>query len=338
MNLLALDRKGAPVTDLTKADFEIFDEARPQPITSFRANGDGATQSVILIVFDLLNVIPSQRAFTFASIVHALEPLEESDSIYLYILTNHGSLYPVHALPLTRPTLLLHKNAEEKVERVASKSAPWTRQIDLLMKQALEKVVQLRPTEYRDVGMEAGTTFRALATLGAQLTGLDGDKSIIWITRGTPNMVSYPHGCRDFEFGGESGTYLAGKCRDSCPGFASGRKCVDYAPFLEHFSAELERSGTSFSSVEETGSELSTAMRGSRADTLRQLANLTSGRKYSSGDIKRAIADAMEGARGRYHLTYQASEPDRKYHSIRVVCRRKGVRIQAPQGYFAEQR
>lgn len=338
LNVLALDRKGAPVTDLTKADFEIFDEARPQPITSFRANGGSASPPVILIVFDLLNVIPSQRAFTSVSIVRALEPLKESDSIYLYILTNQGSLYPVHALPLTRPTLLRHKNAEEKVERVAPKSAPWTRQIDPLMKQAFEKVVQLRPTEYRDVGMEAGATFRALATLGAQLTGLNGDKSVVWITRGIPNMVSYPHGCRDFEFGSESGNYLAGKCRDSCPGSPSGRKCVDYTPFLEHFSTELERSGTSFSSVEETGSELSTEMRGSRKDTLRQLANLTSGRKYSSGDIKRAVADAMEGARGRYHLTYQAPQADGKYHSVRVVCRRKGVRIQAPQGYFADQR
>jgi len=218
LNVLALNRKGAPVTDLTKADFEIFDEARPQSITSFRANGGSATAPVILVVFDLLNVIPSQRAFASASIVRALKPLEESDSIYLYILTNQGSLYAIHALPVARPTLILHRNAEEKEERVTPKSAPWTRQIHMLMEQALEKVVQLRPTEYSDVGMEAGATFRALATLGAQLTGLNGDKSVIWITRGTPNIVSYPHGCRDFEFGGASGNYLAGKCRDNCPG------------------------------------------------------------------------------------------------------------------------
>jgi len=101
---------------------------------------------------------------------------------------------------------------------------------------------------------------------------------------------------------------------------------------------ELECSDASFSSIEEIGSELSTERRGSRADTLRQLANLTSGRKYSSRDIKRAIADAMQGARGRYHLTYQALQPDGKYHTVRVICRRKGVRIQAPPGYFADQR
>jgi VWFA-related protein len=332
--VVAVNRKGTPVTDLTSADFQIFDEGKLQQIASFRA--DSGRTSVILIVFDLLNAIPSQRAFTSTSIVRALEPSEESDSIYLYILTNQGSFYPIHALPVARPALLLHKTTEDKM-RETPKNAPWTREIHSLMEQAADKVVRLRPRDYRDVGMEAGTTFRALATLGAQLTALDGNKSILWITRGVPNMLTYPFGCRDFEFTGESGNYLAGKCRDSCPWLRSGNKCVDYTPFLEHFSAELDRSGTIFSSVEETGSELSTDVRGSRADTLLQLASLTGGRKYSSGDIKRAITESLEGARGRYRLTYEAPPPDGKYHGIRVFCRRKGIRIQAPERYFAAQ-
>ena len=250
LTFVALDRKGAAAMDLTSADFQIFDEGKLQQITSFRAE-NGRT-SVILIVFDLLNATPSLRSFTSAAIVHALEPLEESDSLYFYILTNQGSLYPIHALPAVRPTLLRHRNTENK-KRVAPTSSPWTKKIHPLLDQALEQVVRLRPSDFRDAGMEASTTFRALATVGAQLAPLDRDKSILRITRGTPNMLPYPFGCRDLEFAGESGNYLAGTCRDNCPWLRSGTKCVDYTPFLEHFSTELERSGTIFSSVEEPG-------------------------------------------------------------------------------------
>lgn len=87
LTFVALDRKGAAVIDLTSADFQIFDEGKLQQITSFRAEKNGRA-SVILIVFDLLNATPSLRSFAASSVEHALEPLEESDSLYFYILTN----------------------------------------------------------------------------------------------------------------------------------------------------------------------------------------------------------------------------------------------------------
>ena len=83
LNVVASDGKGDPVTDLTGADFEVFDDGKAQPITSFKATAGresrARTQPTILIVFDLLNAIPSQRAYTSALIVRTLQPLEESD-------------------------------------------------------------------------------------------------------------------------------------------------------------------------------------------------------------------------------------------------------------------
>ena len=202
---------------------------------------------------------------------------------------------------------------------------------------AAEDVFGRRQRDYTDVGMQAGTTFKALAALGAQLTGMRGPKTIIWITRGVPKRVIYPFGCQNVEFRGESGSYLAGQCNDSCANLRAGNKCVDYRPFLEHFSTELERSDAIFSSIEEIGVSLSTDPPGSRSDTLRQLANLTGGRKYSSGDIQKAMAQSLANSYGRYQLTYRTPQLDNKYHSIRVKCVRRGVRIQAPQSYYAYQ-
>src|SRR6478672_11972448 len=37
LNVVASDSKGAPITDLTSADFQIFDDGKVQQITSFQA-------------------------------------------------------------------------------------------------------------------------------------------------------------------------------------------------------------------------------------------------------------------------------------------------------------
>ena len=80
VNVSAFDAAGHPVTNLTSADFQVFDDDQPQVITSFGANSlktlPGAAVSTTLILFDLLNTIPRQREYIASCIVHALEPLE----------------------------------------------------------------------------------------------------------------------------------------------------------------------------------------------------------------------------------------------------------------------
>jgi hypothetical protein len=91
----------------------------------------------------------------------------------------------------------------------------------------------MKPRDLTDLGTETGITYRTLAAFGAQLSGMRGPKTIIWITRGTPNYVPYPFGCQNVEFAGESGSYLAGKCSKSCANIRASNECIDYTPFLE---------------------------------------------------------------------------------------------------------
>jgi len=101
-----LDEQGQPVTDLDSADFQIFDDDKPQPILFFKAlptPGTGKNPPTTLVLFDLLNTFAGQRENSVTLLSHALEPLEQSDSIGLYILTNHADLYPVHALSVPQP-------------------------------------------------------------------------------------------------------------------------------------------------------------------------------------------------------------------------------------------
>jgi VWFA-related protein len=323
LNVTALDEKGKPVTDLTSADFQIFDDDKPQIITGFTLllpPDGGKTPPTTLILFDLLNVFAGQRDNSATLIVHAVQPLGPENSIYLYLLTNHGELYNVHD-----PTSL--KAPEE----------PWTKQVRLLLDQAIAKVNALRIQDYKDEGVSAAATFLALNQIGDAFTKIPGPKSIIWITRGAENRVDYRYGCKDVQFPDGLGSYIGGRCGEDCVRRVGVGKCVDYSAFLQRYAGRLTRSDTIFYSVmvDPEGSLYGTD-RGRPKDTLVQLADLTGGRLYPHGDVDNAITQSLGDVRTRYQLTYDAPEPDGKIHKLRVECSRKGVRIEAPQGYDAE--
>lgn len=192
--------------------------------------------------------------------------------------------------------------------------------------------------DFKDVAMCAVTTFNRLGWLGEEMVNVRGPKTIIWITTGVQNSVSYPDAhCKDQTFYGGTENYLAGKCVLECRPSPSGWKCLDYTPFLEHFAAEMAALNTTVSSVEIGALLVWTS--GSPADTLQPLAKLTGGRVYegANNDVEKAIEDALQGVRAGYQLGYAAPSRDGKYHKLHVVCTREGARIQAPQGYFSPQ-
>jgi len=251
LKVAALDAKGHPVTDLTSADFRIFDDGKLQQIASFKpidAQPAAGAPPATLILFDLLNSIPGQREYTSNLIIHALEPLATGDSVYLYLLANNGDVYPVHPL-----------DADGNPA-----GAPWTRRIHPLLDGAIQHVYGVRPMDDRDAGIRAAVTFRTLGELGAQFMKIPGPKAIVWITRGVLNSLHYPYGCKDVAFAEGSGSYLAGECTEKCAKWTEETKCIDFAPFLQHFSAALNRTGTIVYPVEVTNEgfrELSVRLR-----------------------------------------------------------------------------
>ena len=58
---------------------------------------------------------------------------------------------------------------------------------------------------------------------------------------------------------------------------------------------------------------------------------------YQGSDVERAIGQALGDVRGRYQVGYEGAA-DGKYHKLRVACTRKGVKVDAAKGYFAEKK
>jgi len=341
VTVTALDDSGRPVTDLTSTDFQVFDNDRLQTVSAVRATpaqlaAATAAPGTTLILFDQLNAIPLRREYLSTLIVQALEPLGTGESVYLYLLTNRGDLYPVHGLPSTEGAKVLPTAAGAKLYAEPS-SVPWTPQVRPLLDQAIQSVYGFRLIDDKDFAVRSGKTFLALGEVGQQLARIRGPKTIVWITTGVWNWLDFPYGCKDVLFSGESGSFVAGKCGVECARWATD-KCVDYGPFLQMFTAQLARTNTVINSVEVTREgSIPRADRGTAGDTLEQLAGQTGGKVYLNNDVGKAISDSLANARGRYQIVYSGASADGKYHKLRVVSARQGVSLQAQQGYFAAQ-
>jgi VWFA-related protein len=320
LHVIAVDSHGQPVTDLKGDELRVADDGKPQAITAFAAPGAEDRRPATLILLDFLNMDAGNRVAIADQTMRSLEGLESGGFLSLYLLTNDGRVYTVHALPGKQPS---------------ASGDSWTKQIRPLLQQAIENTAGMRSIPERDQGFQSAATFNALDGVAAQLAAIPGHKNIIWITHGVLNHVCCPYSCSDVTFHSRSGDYLAGQHEfgSHCPN--SG---IDYKPFLRHFSEQLAQDDTAVYTLEAASGASVVSDAGGPRDTLVQVAGLTGGRMYNSGTVDKVIAQALQDVRATYQIGYDppAASGDGKYHKLRVTCVRKGVQIQTRQGYYAE--
>ncbi len=134
---------------------------------------------------------------------------------------------------------------------------------------------------------------------------LAGRKSLIWVTEGFPLAVR------------------------------TGQRVgmVDFAPQVRSLSELAAQTQIAMYTVDQTngagGSELSR--------TLEMFSALTGGRWYSRDDAARALADALNDARGSYRLAYYSAAPEKggKQYKIHLDTPRKGVHLLTREGFTA---
>jgi len=326
LNVVAMDKQGQPVTDLKAADFQVQDDGKSQPVVLFRANDSrhpapaalgpheyanwppGTPLGATIILFDLLNGSFTDREYMVGILVKALSKVESPGNVYLYLLTNNGTLFPIHALP----------------ERGAEAAAPeqnWTSQTKPLLDAAIQKVYGLRPVDDRDIGVRVVTTLNVLHDLGGELAALPGRKNVVWITNGFPVQANFGGLCRNI---------VVWNVTAPCTG-----NFVDFAPVVRHLAGQLDTVGVSMYPVNEWNVD-----GGERVlvqETLDQFAGMTAGHAYPSGGAKTAIPDALQAMNLSYTMAYQPAPKswDGKYHKVKVSCTRKGIQLQFEQGYIA---
>ncbi|HXM44339.1 MAG TPA: VWA domain-containing protein [Bryobacteraceae bacterium] len=302
LNLVAVDSAGRPVPDLTVSDLAVFDNGSPQQIVSLRLNQTDRPRPLVLL-FDLLNADESSRGAVWNSIKTSLAHLSNSTAggpLYLYLLAEDGSLYPVHALP-------------GGPAATQTADASWAKDIGPLLDAAMQKATQLRPQDFRAVSPIAlqsrfKATYGALDNMRVLMARLPGPKELLWVTYGIPSAI-----------------HLA------------DRTWFDGVPPLRQLGAQFVRSETTVYTADPgINLQVGTLNR----DSLDILTGVTGGHVYSTIDLNRALAQIEAEAHTNYSLEYQpsANNWDGKYHKLRVTAARKGVHLRTEAGYFAAAR
>jgi len=194
LDVLVLDRHGQPVINLDQDDFKVFDGGKSQRILYFRpprVRQDTAAPNVYanqlgpglptttIILLDLLNAKFMLRANGWREIIHAVDGLKSSDNVYLYLLTIHGKLYPVHPLsPVTG--------------RVRPSGLSWAEKERVELARLMREQSGLRSVDEEDPGERTDWTMRALTDLGGRMSAVPGRKSLVWISHGFPAVLPLP--------------------------------------------------------------------------------------------------------------------------------------------------
>jgi len=198
LNVAATNAKGDPVTDLRATDIRLREDGKALPVVFFRftgpkresmplAQGETANHPAVtptLLLFDRWNERIMTASSAWVGLGNALQRLESVEDVYIYFLTGHGDLFPVHPLP--------PGNAD--LRKLAQ---PTPAQLRTELDDAVRKQNELRGVQAQDQVLRANTTFRALNALGSQMAAIAGRKNLIWVTHGFPLTLDMQGGIID---------------------------------------------------------------------------------------------------------------------------------------------
>ncbi len=176
LSVVVLDSHGDPVDGLQSSDFRITDSGKQQQIESFRLEHSKEPRPT-MILLDLLNASMPERQHAANEIVRAVQKLEHTESLYIYILTIDSRIYAVH------PVSPMGVGTE-------SAAQPWSQRLEASMADAMHKVTLIRPVDMTDVDIRTQSSLVEVERLASLLARMPGRKDLIWVTHGVPE-ISY---------------------------------------------------------------------------------------------------------------------------------------------------
>lgn len=350
MDVIARSKSG-PATGLTRDDFTLLDNGKPQKISFFsvrstrtsglvpsgraavplpegalsnRLERDGEANATVLLI-DQKNTPQTDQAFAIQRIVKFLEMRRRGDRIGVYIFARDGSLRTVQEI--TDDAELLRRAANSLKPR-----DPIYRTNDTtgMTAHAAEGYQGLTLTE------RAMDFKRVLEMIARHVASVPGRKSLIWTTTGFPLLV--PELGLDFRPDMEeaaralndSSVALYAVDARGLTGALNGMTAIASAEFRGPQSPALLRQQMGRGGGDPSG-----------LDTMYMLAGLTGGLVLRNDNgIEDLIRTAMDDGELTYTLGfYPTEEKDEKQdgvsHNLKVEVRRRGVSVRYRANYLA---
>jgi VWFA-related protein len=330
--------KDGPVSDLTKDDFTVFDNGKPQRVELFSISAaersktkDAAPPlpagvvsnrlsrevptSATVILFDRLNTADKYQRDGRLQLLSYLKSTKREDFTAIYVLGDDLKLIQDFT-----------NNSDELVRAATKMEVGDLPGVDnrtvgeIAQSQAVGRVtrrdvrIAVAETEF-SVAQRLDPTEDAVEIIARHLSAMKGRKSLIWMSAGIPLSIA-------------AGTSRDG--RDSQVG---------------HTTRTLTAANIAVYPVDIRGLRAPDPPRGRRGlapnpppDVMIRLADETGGRAfYFNNDLENSIRTAINDAAVSYTLGFYPSENgyDGKFHNLEVKVDRKDVEVRHRTGYFA---
>ncbi len=373
VNVVAQDRNGQPVADLTRDDFEVTEQGKPQRISVFSIESNrkaigradvlpantfsnlpssaGATQNFTVILFDTLNTPFADQITAKRELIGFLQEIGPQDRVALYGLGN--SLRALHDFTGNSAALvraIAHYGTALSSDLVRStpltednSSAAITAQERAIVEE-MDRFLNESNRLVADVYLERrmSLTLQALETISYHLAALPGRKSLIWISASFP--FSYGSDIFQVNQANAGSKNFAENIASVARAITNANVAIYPVDARGFISSAVSNPGTSAAAV------VGSARQPQRTDqaamdqvlsshnTMQELAERTGGRAlYSTSDVKGAIQRALDDSRVTYTLGYYPSDTklDRRFRTIKVSIKRPGVQLKYRRGYYA---
>jgi VWFA-related protein len=332
LDVTVVDRKGKPVvTGLTKSDFAITEDGKPQRIFSFDAPPAGVETSPAAspaTTPDTVKTSNTRTASEGLATILVLDLLNTgfADSAYArYSIRRYLSTQPER---LASPMELMVLN-----NTALNMAQPYTHNRDDLL-YALSHVPPEEPYKSSPdwFDQSAAQSIQALQQIALQNRGQAGRKNILWVGYGGPSIPvdrGDPLWDKDIRFFVRTTTNMLVDARISLFLIRPGR----LGPLtLSESHAKLSKLDGMVNQNATNGDPFAGTV------NFGLFINGTGGRFLSKrNDIDRAIAEAQELGSKYYTLTYQPQvrENNGEFREIKVVLRDPNLRAMTKAGYFA---
>ena len=337
--------KGAPATGLTKEDFTVLDNGKPQKISFFsvrssrnpgpaavplppgavsnRLERDGPllSRATILLV-DQKNTPPDTQAFAIQRIKTFVRTSRNRDRFAIYSFGKDGQLHAVQELTDDSQLLVRAANTLKAMD-------PYYRTQDITGMSEHAALAYSTETVLEQVAV----TKRVLTTIARHLTKVPGRKNLIWITTAFPLVVEGA----DFKPDVEQAARALNDANIAlypvdARGLIGALQGLTAVP-----NAEVGGPGSPRQLLMQMG-------RGERANprglaTENMFADLTDGLVFynKSNAIENSIQQAVDDGELTYTLGFYPIEEEREgvWHDLKVGVSKRGVSVRYRENYYA---
>ncbi len=356
LDVVVTDRAGKAIHGLTKDDFTVIEDGKPQQLRGFDEQvpeekpqgrpqtvnlppdtytnylSSGESGAVNIVLFDSLNTDRQGLATARQQLVQYLAKLPGNARVALYTLD--GRLHLVHGFTddpqeLMEAARQLSSDPHPLGRKARDVSADITTAVQLGVKpQMYRSLVNLLSSEYEGKA-EARTelTMEALNELARSMAVFPGRKNLIWISGGIPFDPTTTTPQMQKTAALLAATQIAvypidvrGVVFLGADAAASGNEV--YAP-----------RGGDYSDSSGQADELSRVR-----ETMMQMAALTGGKAhYNRNDLASQVDEIVDAGSSYYTLAYrpQNGNWDGKFRKIRVKTSQPNLKVQCRPGYYA---